>query len=125
MVASASTLNSPVYTASSNHNMSASWLETLVLPSGTPVPGSRGLTFAHSVMVEVEVDQHGYYVRCGNFDEESFGATLQEAYRDFLTSLRDRCRSMSRRESRLSPRDRLVLGKLRDLMPGLMGRTTV
>jgi len=89
---------------------------TAIIPEGTPVPGSANLTLKHALLVQVEISRDGFVIRSGDVDEEAYGSTYGEAYLDFLTSLRDRCNSLSHREQRLSAQDRTVLAKLRALL---------
>jgi len=81
----------------------------------TRLPNSN-LLLRHDLTVRQETTQDGYVIKSSYVDEESFGATLEEAYFDFLTSIRDKYNSLQRREMKLSPRDRTVLENLRSLL---------
>lgn len=81
----------------------------------TPLPNSDFL-LRHDLTVRKEMNQDGYVIKSNYIDEESFGATLEEAYFDFLTSIRDKYNSLQRREMKLSPRDKVVLENIRSLL---------
>lgn len=81
----------------------------------TPLPNSD-LLLGHDLTVHKEMTQDGYVIKSDYIDEESFGATLEEAYLDFLTSIRDKYNSLQRRELKLSPRDKAVLENIRSLL---------
>lgn len=83
--------------------------------ANTPLPNSA-LLIRHDLTVRKETTQDGYVIRSSYIDEESFGATLEEAYFDFLTSIRDKYKSLQRREMKLSPRDKTVLENIRSLL---------
>jgi hypothetical protein len=83
--------------------------------ANTPLPDSA-LLLRHDLTVRQEMTQDGYVIKSSYIDEESFGATLEEAYFDFLTSIRDKYNSLQRREMRLSPRDKTVLENIRSLL---------
>jgi hypothetical protein len=85
------------------------------LLQGTPIPGGK-FKLRHGLVVEKETTRDGYVMRCGALDEEAFGLTEDEAYFDFLTSLRDRYDSLGRRDTSLSARDVDILGRLRSLL---------
>ena len=86
----------------------------LVLPQGLQIPGCQ-LELKYSLVAEAVASSDGYLLRSGSVDEESFGLTLDESLREFLTSLCDRYRSLARRK-RLSSPDQVVLGRLRSLL---------
>lgn len=124
------TFNRPLYTASSAPSASPSQampiqvntyragstisLLTLIIPRGTPIPD--GFELARSLLVEIEITADGFVIRSGEVDEEGYGSTDKEAYIDFVTSLRDRYHSLSRREKKLSRHDRAILNRLHDLL---------
>jgi hypothetical protein len=83
--------------------------------ANTPLPNSA-LLLRHDLTVRKEMTQDGYVMKSSYIDEESFGATLEEAYFDFLTSIRDKYNSLQRREMKLSPRDKTVLENIRSLL---------
>ncbi len=91
-------------------------IETVILPQNTPIPQSGGLALKHALPAQVELTRDSFVISSGGVDEEGYGHTYQEAYTDFLTSLRDRYRSLSRREARLSSRDHAILEELRALL---------
>ena len=80
----------------------------------TRLPNSE-LFLRHDLTLRKEITHDGYVIRSNYVDEESFGATLEEAYFDFLTSIRDRYNSLRQRETRLSSRDKAVLENIRSL----------
>jgi hypothetical protein len=81
----------------------------------TRLPNSD-LLLKRDLTVRKEMTQDGYVIKSSYIDEESFGATLEEAYFDFLTSIRDKYNSLQRREMKLSPRDKTVLENIRLLL---------
>ena len=81
----------------------------------TPLPNSD-LFLRRDLTVREEITQDGYVIESSYIDEESYGDTLEEAYFDFLTSIRDKYRSLQRREMKLSPRDKTVLENIRSLL---------
>jgi hypothetical protein len=112
------TLNEPISTDVSTASTSSSALTILTIPEGTDVSGRGDLVLRHPVLVELESTPDGYIIRSGHVEEESYGASIEEAYRDFLASLRDRHNSLSLREPRLSSHDRIILERLRTLLAG-------
>ena len=86
-----------------------------IIVAKTPLPNSR-LLLRDDLTVLKEMTQDGYVIKSSYIDEESFGATLEEAYFDFLTSIRDKYNSLQRREMKLSPRDKEVLANIRSLL---------
>jgi len=83
--------------------------------SNTHLPNSN-LCLKYDLVIFQEHTQDGYVMKSGYIDEESFGSTLEEAYIDFLTSIRDKYQSLQRRESKLSPRDKQILINIRSLL---------
>lgn len=81
----------------------------------TRLPNSD-LLLGHDLTVRKEMTQDGCVIKSSYIDEESFGATLEEAYFDFLTSIRDKYNSLQRREMKLSPRDNTILENIRSLL---------
>ena len=81
----------------------------------TRLPNSD-LLLRYDFTVHKEMNQDGHVMKSSYIDEESFGATLEEAYLDFLTSIRDKYNSLQRRETKLSPRDKAVLEHIRSLL---------
>ncbi len=88
----------------------------ITFPQGTCIPGSPPLVLQQALQVEIENTRDGVVLRSGALDEEAFGSGYDEACLDFLTSLRDRYDSLSRREERLADQDRSVLERLRGLL---------
>jgi hypothetical protein len=84
----------------------------LTVPEKTPIPDSD-LLLSRALVLEMETTRDGVVLRSEFVDEESYGATLEEAYFDFLTSLKDRLVSLERREPLLSVGDREILERLR------------
>ena len=87
----------------------------MAFPEGTNVPDTA-LRLGFEVQAVFELTRDGVTLRAGNLDEDAFGATVEEACADFLTSLRDRYNSLVRREDRLSRDDLQVLRNLRGLL---------
>ncbi len=87
----------------------------MVIPEGTRVPGRGKYILSHGIIVQMESSSDGFVIKSGEMDEEGYGTTYKEAYSDFITSLKDRWNSLSRRGENLSARDKAVLNKLRDL----------
>jgi hypothetical protein len=83
--------------------------------ANTPLPDSD-LLLRRDLAVHQEITQDGYLIRSSYIDEESYGETREQAYLDFLTSIRDKYRSLQRREAKLSPRDKTVLQNIRSLL---------
>jgi hypothetical protein len=87
--------------------------ELLVVPSGTVIPGDQPATLSRCVVAGVERTGDGVVIDSVLFDEDGYGWSYEAAWHDFLTSLRDRYASLSKRESTLSEADRKVLEHLR------------
>jgi len=83
--------------------------------ANTPLPNSD-LLLKHDLTVRQEITQDGYVIKSSYIDEESYAETLEQAYVDFLTSIRDKYHSLQRREMKLSPRDKTVLENIRSLL---------
>lgn len=90
-------------------------VQTFAFKKETPIPGSD-LKLGEEIWADIERTDDAYVVRCGVLDEEAYGSSFQDAYIDFLTSLRDRYEVLSHRESRLAPPDRQILTRLRALL---------
>lgn len=101
--------------AGSYLDSSPSTLTILVIGEDTKIPDSN-LVILHPIPVEVQITDDGYLIKSSYVDEEAFGITLDFAYNDFLTSLRDRLHSLLRRKERLSNHDKLVLERLQQLI---------
>jgi len=87
----------------------------LNIAANTRLPNSE-LVLRNHLAVLQDMTPDGYILRSYYIDEESFGQTLEEAYFDLLTSIRDRYCSLVRREMRLSSRDKMVLDHIRSLL---------
>ncbi|MFC1894161.1 hypothetical protein ACFLYR_09170 [Chloroflexota bacterium] len=90
-------------------------LSLFTIISDTPLPNSP-LRLTHGLIAHKEITKDGYVIKSSYIDEESFGSTLEEAYLDFLTSVRDKYNSLQRREAKLSTRDKIVLNNIRSLL---------
>ena len=88
----------------------------IIIPEGTSVPGKEKYILKHGIIVQMESNTDGFVIKSGEMDEEGYGITYKEAYSDFITSLKDRWNSLSRRKKVLSERDEAVLNKLRKLL---------
>src|SRR3990170_4187855 len=115
MVMPVKTVNSPARTEDSA-TKGLLWLSvrTVIFPEGTAIP--EGFKLSRALLAEMEITPDGFVIRSGEVHEEWYGSTYETAYLDFLTSLRDRYHSLSRREGRLSAEDRYVLERLRSLL---------
>jgi len=91
-------------------------IQTITLPEGTPIPDSNGLELRQGILVELEVTPDGYVLCASGLDEDGYGYTYDEAYLDFITSIRDRYSVLKRREGRLSPEDSIILQRLKTLL---------
>lgn len=91
-------------------------VKTIIFPEETSIPGETNLTLKYALLAQVEINSDGFLIRCGDIDEEAYGITYEEAYFDFLTSIRDRYHSLYRREAHLSQHDRDILLRLRSLL---------
>ncbi len=89
--------------------------ELMPLTKGTPIPNSSH-TLQHDLLAELHTSQDGYIIRSALIDEDGYGTALNEAYFDFLTSIRDRYNSMKEREPRLSTHELQILHHLRNLL---------
>lgn len=87
----------------------------LAIIAETPLPNCD-LRLRRELAIRKEITQDGYVLKSSYIDEESFGHTFEEAYFDLLTSIRDKYRSLQRRETKLSPRDKTVLENIRSLL---------
>ena len=109
------TLNVPIYVTTTETDLVPVSLELLYLSEKTPITGSD-YVLNHGLTTEVEVLKDGIIIRCNYIDEESYGKTLNLAYNDFITSIRDRYDSLNRRKNRLSQHDQSILERLRVLL---------
>ena len=85
------------------------------LREGTLVPRSN-YALNHNLIAEVQLTKDGVLIRSAHVDEESYGEQLEIAYNDFITSIRDRYNSLTRRKGRLSQHDQSILERLQILL---------
>lgn len=90
-------------------------LRLIPLLEGTPIPNSP-YTFQHELLTEFHVTRDSYLMQSALVDEDGYGITFDEAYLDFLNSIRDRYNSLKKRELRLSSPDLQILNNLRILL---------
>lgn len=90
-------------------------LQLMPLTEGTPIPNSP-YTFQHELLTELHVTRDSYLIQSALVDEDGYGITFDEAYLDFLGSIRDRYDSMKKREPRLSSLELQILNNLRILL---------
>lgn len=88
----------------------------MIIPEGTHIPGSGKYVLKHGIVVQMESNTDGFVIKSGEMDEEGYGMTYEEAYSDFIESLKDRLNSLRPRGKVLSERDKAVLIKLRKLL---------
>lgn len=105
----------PIFTDSFLNEILTPVVQIIVFEGGTPIPDSD-LALRNPVAVEIQTTRDGFVIRSSGLDEEAYGSTYQEAYVEFLTSLRDRFYSLIRREAYLSSEDLAILNKLRILL---------
>lgn len=112
--------NSLIAPISSDNIISAYFQASLIfnIIADTPLPNSS-LSLKHDLIIRSDSTQDGYTIKSNYIDEESFGITLEEAYIDFLTSIRDKYNSLQRRETKLSSSDKAVLTNIRSLLKQL------
>ena len=90
--------------------------ELLIIPSGTTIPGDPGLELVSDVFATIDWTSDGIIVASALLDEDGYGWSYDDAWGDFLTSLKDRLDSLARREDRLAQGDRHVLDQLRAIL---------
>lgn len=88
-------------------NVNVVTIGTITFPKGTQIPNSD-YELQQYILAELHVTEDGYVIQCHSIDEEAYGHTFQEAYLDFLTSIRDRYLSLSKRGERLSTQESKV-----------------
>lgn len=88
---------------------------SITIPQKTVIPDSD-LMLKYALEVEVEAMSDGYVIRCGYLDEDTFASRYEEAYLEFLASLRDRYYSLCKRKDRLSLQDLSILERFRDIL---------
>ena len=108
------TLGSPIFTSEPTSNAAKSSVSIFSFLEGTLI--DERVFLSRALAVGIEGVRGGFLGCCPGVDEEGFGPTREEAIGDFLTSLRDRYQSMSRRKQRLSENDRLVFDRLSVLL---------
>lgn len=87
--------------------------EMLAVPQGTIIPGTPALKLMSSVFASIDRTNDGVLISSVLFDEEGYGRTYEDAWTDFIASLRDKFSSLEKRESKLAASDRAVLAQLR------------
>jgi len=87
--------------------------EMFTVPQGTIIPGIPTLKLTSSVFASIERTNDGVLISSVLFDEEGYGRTYEDAWSDFIASLRDKFSSLEKRESKLAAPDRAVLAQLR------------
>ena len=90
--------------------------QLLTVPNGTPLPGTPASRLRSDVFASVDWTRDGVVISSNLFEEEGYGRTYDDAWNDFLSSIRDRHDSLARRESRLSAGDKRVLDALRSVI---------
>ncbi len=90
--------------------------EMLTIPQGTIIPGTPTLKLRSSVFASVDRNNDGVLISSMLFDEEGYGRTYEDAWTDFIASLRDKFSSLEKRESKLAAPDRAVLAQLRQFI---------
>ncbi len=103
-------------TGSSFQDAPVTYIQVTMFPEGTPIPYTPDMRLKRALMARIEINRDGYVIASGAVDEEGYGPTYEVAYRDFLTSLRDRYYSLRTRGRSLSEEDRTVLQSLRSLL---------
>lgn len=90
--------------------------QLLIVPKGSVLPGTPPAMLESQVFVSVDWTRDGVIVSSALFEEEGYGRSYEEAWGDFLSSIRDRYESLAKREPRLSTGDKRVLGALRSAL---------
>ena len=90
--------------------------ELLTIPAGTILPGDPELKLASDVFATIDWTSDGIIVASVLLDEDGYGWSYDDAWDDFLASLRDRLNSLARREDRLAQVDRHILDQLRTVL---------
>jgi hypothetical protein len=93
-------------------------LELMLLNEGTQIPNSF-YTFQHQLLTKLHSSKDGYLIQSAFVDEDGYGTTFNEAYMDFLGSIRDRYNSMQSRESRLATYELQILNNIRTLLESI------
>lgn len=87
--------------------------ELLMFPSETIIPGQPACKLKCDLFASIDWNGDGVLIRSELLDEEGYGSSYEEAWQDFLESLRDKQASLARRRDVLSAADRRVLDQLR------------
>lgn len=85
----------------------------LAIHSGTVLPGAPPLKLRSDIFASIDWTKDGVVISSCLFDEDGYGRTYEDAWHDFIASLRDKHASLKKREATLSPEDRRVLDALR------------
>lgn len=85
----------------------------VIIPAEIILPGDPiyKLNFNVNGIVEYTID--GILINVPIFDEEGYGETIESAWDDLLSSIRDKYESLVRKEQGLSSLDHKVLSELR------------
>lgn len=94
--------------------------EMLAIPQGTIIPGIPALKLVSSVFASIDRTNDGVLIGSVLFDEEGYGRTYEDAWTDFIASLRDKLSSLEKREPKLADSDRAVLAQLRQSIIALV-----
>lgn len=86
----------------------------LTIPAGTVLPGRPEFRFRSWVFASIDWTKDGVLISSCLFDEDGYGRTYDEAWSDFITSLRDKLASLEKRVATLSIPDREILRHLRE-----------
>jgi len=90
-------------------------MELMRIIKGTQIPNSS-YTLQHDLLTKLQTSRDGYIIQSALVDEDGYGITVNEAYLDFLSSIRDRYDSMRARQSCLSTHELQILHSLRHLL---------
>ena len=85
----------------------------LVVPAGTSIPGSPSLKFRGDIFASIDWTRDGVLINSCLFEEDGYGRTYEEAWDDFISSLRDKRASLEKRAGMLSAADRRIFEDLR------------
>lgn len=85
----------------------------LTIHSGTAVPGYPEFKLGCNVFASIDETMDGVVISSALFEEDGYGRSYDDAWRDFIGSLRDKLASLEKRETILSRQDLEILKKLR------------
>jgi hypothetical protein len=89
-------------------------LELLTVLPGTVIPGNPPFKLKQGIIATIDRTSDGVVIASPMLDEEGYGESYAAAWADFLSSIRDKLASLTKREASLSPADKEVLGNLRE-----------